>query len=524
MKKIILDGKSLNLKKIYDFAHSEPSDDNIVAVKKQSLDRIRSSHKYVSALASKAKPIYGINTGFGLLSDVKIPKSRLAELQVNLLRSHACGVGNPLSSAEARAALLLRTNTLMKGYSGVSPELIQKLMAVINSPIVPWIPEQGSVGASGDLAPLAHMALLLIGEGSAYWKGRLVSGKEALKRAGIKPHALKAKEGLALINGTQIMTAIGSLVLFESRRLAKIADIAGALSLEAVRGTSKAFHPMIQRVRPHLEQGLVAENMRSLLKSSAIAKSHKDCERVQDPYSFRCIPQVHGASRRMIENCVPILETEANSATDNPLVFLPKDLASRGEGAQGGEIMSGGNFHGEYVAMALDGLAIGLAEIANISDLRMQKLINPSMSGLPAFLTNDPGVNSGMMIVQVAAASLVSENKIYCHPASVDSIPTSADKEDHVSMGTTAARKCRQVLINSTRVLAMELLCAAQGIDFLRPLKAGAGAQAAYECIRDHVSFAKADRAFHFDIKIIEELIQSGALLDAVESKIGELN
>ncbi len=510
MKNLILDGKSLNLQKIHQFAHSEFGRTE-VSVSKSALGLVKKSHQYVKNVAGKSSPVYGINTGFGLLSDVRIPKQRLAELQINLLRSHACGVGAPLSAPETRAALLLRANTLVKGYSGVSPDLIQKLIAVLNSPIIPWIPEQGSVGASGDLAPLAHMALVLIGEGKAYWNGKLVPGNTALAKAKIKPHVLKAKEGLALINGTQIMTAIGALSVFEARRLAKVADIAGALSLEAFRGTSKAFHPMVHKVRPHREQSLVAENMRKLLANSGIGKSHIDCGRVQDPYSFRCIPQVHGAARRLIENCVPILETEANSATDNPLVFS-------------GEVISGGNFHGEYVAMMLDTLAIGLSELANISDLRIQKMINPSMSGLPAFLTPDPGVNSGMMIVQVAAASLVSENKVLSHPASVDSIPTSADKEDHVSMGVTAARKARQVLTNATRVLAMELLCAAQGVDFLKPLKPGRGARAAYDCIRAHVSFAEVDRPFHEDIEIIEQLIRSGTLLSAVEHDLGELN
>jgi histidine ammonia-lyase len=510
-KTLVLDGKSLNLKKIYGFANA-PSDAVEVSVGKAALNAVKKSHGYVSEIAAKTAPVYGINTGFGLLSDVKIPKQRLAELQVNLLRSHACGVGAPLSAPEVRAALLLRLNTIVKGNSGVSEELVKKLAEVINSPLIPWIPEQGSVGASGDLAPLAHMALVLIGEGKAYLDGRLISGKSALEKAKIKPIKLKPKEGLALINGTQIMTAIGALSVFEAIRLAKIADIAGALSLEAIRGTSVAFDPKIHRARPHAEQIQVAENMRRLLANSAIGKSHADCGRVQDPYSFRCIPQVHGAARRLIQNCIPVLETEANSATDNPLVFGR------------GEILSGGNFHGEYVAMALDTLAIALSEIANISDLRMQKLVNPAMSGLPAFLTPDPGVNSGMMIVQVSAASLVSENKILSHPASVDSIPTSADKEDHVSMGVTAARKARQILTNSTRVLAMELLCGAQGIDFLKPLKPGRGVRAAYECIRAHVSFAGRDRAFHEDIEIIEQLIRSGTLLSAVEHELGEMN
>ncbi len=368
------------------------------------------------------------------------------------------------------------------------------------------------------------MALVLIGEGKAYYNGKLLDGTSALKAAGLKPHILQAKEGLALINGTQIMTSIGALVLEESARLAKIADIAAAMSLEATKGTSRAFHPAIHALRPHLEQGQVAENMRRLLAKSAIAESHKDCGRVQDPYSFRCVPQVHGASRRFLTNASQILETEANSVTDNPLVFLPEDLKEGDGDSSAGEIISGGNFHGEYVAMAMDTVAIALSELANISDLRIQKLINPTMSGLPAFLTPDPGLNSGMMIVQVAAASLVSENKILSHPASVDSIPTSADKEDHVSMGTTAARKARQILINTKNVLAMELLCAAQGLDFHKPLRAGVGAQTALECIRKKVKFAAEDRAFHIDIEKIREMIDDNSLLTAVEEKLKKLH
>jgi len=412
-------------------------------------------------------------------------------------------------------AMLLRTNTLARGHSGCSPALLDKLLEIQNAGIVAWIPEQGSVGACGDLAPLAHMALLLIGEGRCWYKGEWQDSAKALRAAGIKPHALGPKEGLSLINGTQIMTAIGALTVAEGLQLAKISDLAGAMSLDAFRGTSVAFDDRIQRVRPHKEQAEVAANLRRLLKGSKIALSHKDCGKVQDPYSFRCMPQVHGAARRLLFNCVPVLETEMNSATDNPLVF-----ASGGRG----EILSGGNFHGEYVAMIMDTAAISLAELANISDLRIQKLINPAISGLPAFLTPDPGLNSGMMIVQVASASLVSENKVLSHPASVDSIPTSADKEDHVSMGVTAARKARQVAKNLRHVLAMELLCASQGIQLLRPLRSSKALEAAFSRIRECVPPIGEDRIFHHDIMAIEALLRDGSLLEAAESELGSLH
>lgn len=523
MKSLILTGSSLTLDALSRAAHAPADRLPKISIAPKARARAEKAHRYVQSLARGNKAIYGVNTGFGLLSDVRISKDKLAQLQINLLRSHAAGVGPPLSRAEVRAALILRINTLCKGHSGVSTALLDTLVEMINRDVVPWVPEQGSVGACGDLAPLAHLALVAIGEGRAYWRGKIMSGAQAMRAAKIRPHKLQAKEGLALINGTQIMTAIGALTLIRAKNIVRLADIAGAISLEAVRGTTKAFHPKIQAVRAHPEQADVAQNLRKLLSRSAIAESHKDCGRVQDPYSFRCMPQVHGAARAQLNHAERILATEVNSATDNPLVFLPEDLRRQGDGPQGGELISGGNFHGEFVAMALDGLAIGLAEIANISDLRMQKLINPAMSGLPAFLTSDPGLNSGLMIVQVAAASLVSENKVLAHPASVDSIPTSADKEDHVSMGVTAARKARQILDNVSNVLAMEFLCGTQGLEFLRPLRAGRGAQAAYECVRTEVKPIKADRPFHEDITAIRALMDSGELLAAAEKSAGEL-
>jgi histidine ammonia-lyase len=520
MKPLILDGASLDLDTVWHWAHGPRGE---LKVSDKAKRRLKEAQAYVGKLAAGKEAVYGVNTGFGLLSDVKIPRDKLAQLQVNLIRSHAVGVGNPLSVPEARAAMLLRTNTLAKGHSGISLALMDKLLEVQNANIIPWIPEQGSVGACGDLAPLAHMALVLIGEGRCWYEGQWMESADALQRAGIQPHVLGAKEGLSLINGTQIMTAIGALVLAEGIQLAKCADIAGALSLEAFRGTVKAFHPLVHAVRPHSDQIAVAANLRKLLARSKIAESHKDCTKVQDPYSFRCMPQVHGASRRFLLNCVPVLETEMNSATDNPLVFLKSDLKGKGEGPAGGEIISGGNFHGQFVAMAMDTATIALSEFANISDLRVQKLINPTLSGLPAFLTRDPGLNSGMMIVQVASASLVSENKVLSHPACVDSIPTSADKEDHVSMGVTAARKSRQVLQNLRHVLAMEFLCASQGIDLLRPLKTTKPLEAVQSVIRSVVPPIGDDRIFHHDILAIDKLLAEGKILAAAEAATGEL-
>ncbi|RZA08171.1 MAG: histidine ammonia-lyase [Proteobacteria bacterium] len=521
---LTLDGSSLNLSSLRQWSYFPAGE---LKVSEKAKRKIKESQAYVGKRAAGKEAVYGVNTGFGLLSDVKIPKDKLEQLQLNLIRSHAVGVGNPLSIPEARAAMLLRTNTLAKGHSGCSLALIEKLLEVQNAGIVAWVPEQGSVGACGDLAPLAHMALVLIGEGQCYLDGKLMDSAAALKIAGIKPHRLIAKEGLSLINGTQVMTAIGALTLAEGLHLAKCADIAGALSLEAFRGTVKAFHPLVHAVRPHPEQIAVAANLRKLMGRSKIGESHKDCTKVQDPYSFRCMPQVHGASRRFLDNVVGILETEMNSATDNPLVFLDSDFKGlkgfKGEGPDGGEIVSGGNFHGQYVAMAMDTVAIALSEFANISDLRVQKLINPSISGLPAFLTRDPGLNSGMMIVQVASASLVSENKILSHPASVDSIPTSADKEDHVSMGVTAARKARQIMVNLRHVLAMEFLSASQGIDLLRPLRTSAALEAVQEEIRSVVPPIGDDRIFHHDIMAITQLLSEGKILAAAEGVLGEL-
>lgn len=523
-KDILLDGESLTLSAVVAVARRAAGKGPRVKLAPAAKKRVAAAHDYVMRLARGEAAIYGVNTGFGLLSDVRIEKEKLAQLQVNLLRSHAAGVGEPLRPEVVKAALLLRANTLAKGYSGCSVELVEAILALLDKEVIPWVPEQGSVGACGDLAPLAHMSLVLIGEGKAYYRGKLLDGAAALRAAGLKPYKLKAKEGLSLINGTQIMTAIGALVVHDAIELANLADIAGAMSLEAFRGTQKAFHPMIHAARPHPGQIRVAKNLQLLLRGSKIAVSHKNCGRIQDPYSLRCMPQVHGVSRDYIQRCVGLLETEFNSSTDNPLVFTPEMLREKGENEGGGEIVSGGNFHGQYVAMAMDTVGIALAEFANIAEQRIEKLINPAMSQLPAFLTPEPGLNSGMMIVQVAAASLVSENKILAHPAVVDSIPTSADKEDHVSMGVTAARKAAAILSNVKNVVAMELLCASQGIEFHRPLRSSAAIEIAMETIRKVVPPIAEDRAFHLDIGAIRELIDNGHLLRAVEEEVGALD
>jgi histidine ammonia-lyase len=409
--------------------------------------------------------------------------------------------------------MVLRANVMAKGFSGVRLEVLRRLVEMINKGVHPLIPEQGSVGASGDLAPLAHLSSVLLGEGKAIYQGRRMSGEKAMEKAGIPIVTLKAKEGLSLINGTQVMTAVGLLALLRAERLCKVADIVGACTLDALKGTFSAFDPDIQRVRPFPGQLAVARNFQKLGKYDPIAESHKSCPKVQDAYSIRCMPQVHGAVRDALGYVRRTLEVEVNSATDNPLIF-----------AERGKILNCGNFHGEPVAFALDLLGIAMAELGSISERRIEKLINPALSGLPPFLTQKGGLHSGLMMVQVSAASLVSENKVLAHPASVDSIPTSADKEDHVSMGTIAARKARDIVRNVEQVLAMELLCATQGLEFLLPLHPGRGIFEAYKVVRQKVSPIKGDRRFSEDIQEIHSLIESGELLRCVEKVAGNLN
>lgn len=496
MKPLVIGEKALTLEDVAQVAR----DYRKVVLGPKARDKVEKTYQYLKTRASSGETIYGVNTGFGLLSSVRIEDKELEQLQYNLLRSHAVGTGERLTEAQARAMVLLRAANLALGHSGVRPLVIDQLISLLNKRVTPVIPEQGSVGASGDLAPLSHLALVLIGEGRAIYKGEEMNGGTALRKAGLKKIRLGPKEGLALINGTQFMTAIGTLALLEAEYLCDVADLAGAMTVEALRGTEVAFEPEIHSVRPHPGQLHVAKRMRAILtpkgKKSAIAKSHENCGKVQDPYSVRCIPQVHGASRDVLTFVRQVLEREVNSVTDNPLVFPEQ-----------GKVLSGGNFHGQIVSIAMDSLSIAMAEIASISEQRIEKLVNPAISELPAFLIKEGGLNSGYMIVQVAAASIVSENKTLAHPASVDSIPTSADKEDHVSMGAWSARKAAQVVTNARRVLAMELMAAAQGIEFLRPLRSSPLIETAHRKIRSKVPFMKTDRTLYTDIASVEKFL-----------------
>jgi histidine ammonia-lyase len=456
---------------------------------------------------------YGINTGFGRFVSRTIPPELTGELQLRLLRSHACGVGEPYPDEIVRAAMLLRANALAKGNSGARVETVELLLECLNRGVLPVVPSRGSVGASGDLAPLAHLALPLVGEGWALVDGERMPGGEALARAGLEPVRLTAKEGLSLVNGTQFMAAVGALALVRSLRLAKAADIVCALSVEALQGSRVSFLARIHELRPHRGQIAVAANILRLLEGSAIIEAHRWCDRVQDAYSIRCAPQVHGACRDLLEYAERTVQIEINAATDNPLVLL-----------ETGELLSNGNFHGQPLAFALDALAMALAELASISERRLERLVNPSLSeGLPPFLTHDGGLNSGFMIPQYVAASLVSENKVLCHPASVDSIPTSAGQEDHVAMGNASALKCWQVLANAERTLAIELLAAAQAVEFLAPLEPGAGGRAAHGAVRALSATVFEDRALAHDIERVAAAISSDDLVAAVEDEVGAL-
>lgn len=445
------------------------------------------------ALASEGVH-YGINTGFGYLSDVRIEKDKLSELQVNLIRSHACGVGEALEPDLVRALLMVRAHTFFLGHTGISQDCVKLILDFMQSDILPVIPVQGSVGASGDLAPLAHLALALIGEGEVFWQSSRKPADKVLQSLGLKPHGLAPKEGLSLINGTHFMTTVAAKAVVEAKALLGAADALLCLSLDAVRGTIKAFDPKIHELRAHPGQIQVATNVRNLFhEPDAILDSHKDCGKVQDPYSFRCGPQVHGASRDTVSFVEQTINRELNSVTDNPLCFSD------------GSILSGGNFHGEPVAMAMDFLAIALAEIGNISERRLEKITNPVMSGLPPFVAKDSGLSSGFMIPHVVAAALASENKIHCHPASVDSIPTSADKEDHVSMGPIAALKARRVIRNTAKILAIEALASCQGLDLLRPLTPNRAIGAIYQAIRQISPEMDQDRPMYRDIEAVAD-------------------
>jgi histidine ammonia-lyase len=456
---------------------------------------------------------YGVNTGFGRFHSVSIPTELTEELQVRLLRSHACGVGDPYPDEIVRAAMLLRANALANGHSGARIETVELLIECLNRGLLPRVPSRGSVGASGDLAPLAHLALPLIGEGEASVDGESLSGAEALAKVGLEPIRLAAKEGLSLINGTQFMAAFGALGLVRARRLAKIADVACALSVEALQGSRASFMPQIHRLRPLRGQIASAENVFRLLAESAVIEAHRWCDKVQDAYSLRCAPQVHGASRDLLDYVDYTVTTELNAATDNPLVL-----------ADDGLLVSNGNFHGQSLAFALDAMAMAVSELANIAERRIERLVNPNLSdGLPAFLTLDGGLNSGFMIPQYVAASLVSENKALCHPSSVDSIPTSAGQEDHVSMGNASGLKMWQVVSNAERVLAIELLAGAQGVEFLAPLEPGIGGRAARAWVRSISRRLQEDRPLAPEIERVAAAIRNGSALAAIEAEAGEL-
>jgi histidine ammonia-lyase len=477
-------------------------------------DAMTAARELVERVAhGSSEHTYGVNTGFGRFVSKQIPEELTEELQLRLLRSHACGVGEPYPDEVVRAAMLLRANALAKGNSGARIETVELLLACLERGVLPRVPARGSVGASGDLAPLAHLALPLVGEGEASYDGALVSGAEALRRAGLEPVRLTAKEGLSLINGTQFMAAQGALGLVRARRLAKAADCACALSLEALQGSRTSFLPQVHALRPLRGQAASARNVLRLLEGSAIIESHRWCDKVQDAYSLRCAPQVHGASRDLLDYVEYTVETELNAATDNPLVLVEDNL-----------LVSAGNFHGQPLAFALDALAMAVAELASISERRVERLVNPNLSdGLPAFLTTDGGLNSGFMIAQYVAASLVSENKSLCHPASVDSIPTSAGQEDHVSMGNASGLKAWQVLANVERAVAIELLAASQAVEFLAPLEPGAGARATHDAVRSLSERLRDDRPLGRDIETVAAAVRDGSLVAAVEGAVGEL-
>lgn len=467
----------------------------------------------VNALVADNKPSYAITTGVGKLSDVRIAGEQIRELQLNLLRSHAVGMGEPLSSVETRAMMLLRANSLSKGHSGVRPVVIDTLCEMLNRGVTPFVPSQGSVGASGDLAPLAHLALVIIGEGECLdERGVRIPGNEALRRAQIKPLTLEAKEAVSLINGTQAMLALGVLAIIAAETLVDSADVIGSLTLDALHGTDSAFDARIHQARPHAGQVLSAANLRKMLDGSELRESHRNCGRVQDAYSLRCIPQVHGAVRDAVAYGRRVMEIEVNSAVDNPLVFV-NDRAEAG-----GDVISGGNFHGEPLAFALDFLGIALSALAGISERRVERLVNPALNeGLPPFLASGAGLNSGFMMPQVTAAALVSENKILAHPASVDSITTSGNKEDYVSMGMTAAVKLKRIVENARNVLAIEAMAAAQALDFLVPLKTGKRGQAAHAAIRSVSPAIEKDRVMYEDFERIAKLIADRKIAEALK-------
>jgi len=506
---ILIDGQTLTLEALASIAEQGTH----VGLSPEAIPAIEASCQLVRSIVDGDQQVYSINTGFGALSKIAIAKADVARLQLNFVRSHAAGTGTPLSEPVVRAMMALRANTLAKGFSGVRPQVIELLLAMLNKGVHPVVPSQGSLGASGDLAPLAHLALVLIGEGNAWLNGHKLTGGEALKQAGLKPVVLQAKEGLALVNGTQMMTAIGALNVLKAERLCKLADLAAAMSVDGFMGSHKPFTAAVQKVRNHPGQVISAANIDTLLAGSEIAQSHAGCKKVQDPYSFRCTPQVHGAVRDTVVFVRGVIEREMNAATDNPLLF-----------AETGEAISQGNFHGEPVALAMDYLGIALSELGSIAERRIDKLNDPAFSELPAFLTmGQEGLNSGTMIVHYTAASLVSENKVLAHPASVDSIPSSNNKEDHVSMGSIAARKAETIIGHVQYIVATELFCATQALRFRHPLKSGRGVEAAFTLLETRVPPIVEDRVFQGEIQALHDWLDTDELVAHVALTVGGL-
>lgn len=508
MKEIFLGMDGMSLEDLVAIAREGAK----VRLRRESEERILDARKLIEKWVQEDRTIYGVTTGFGALSDVSISKEETQRLQENILMSHAAGVGDVLDKETVRAVMALRIKDLARGHSGICLETVSRLIHLLNRDVCPVIPEKGSVGASGDLAPLAHLSLTLLGMGEAFYEGQKMSGAEALRRCGMRPLQLEAGEGLALVNGTQMMTAIGGLAVYDALRLSRMADITAAMSLEVLMGSRTEFDPRIHQVRPHPGQAASANNMHRITQNSEIISSHKDCSRIQDAYTLRCSPQVHGASKDAITYAKRVVETEMNSSTNNPLIF-----------PESKEFLLGGNFHGQPVALAMDFLCMAVSELANISERRIERLVNPQLSGLPAFLVSDGGLNSGFMIAQYTAASLVSENKVLSHPACVDSIPTSANKEDHVSMGSISARKCREIVKNTEYVIVIELLCGAQAMDLFTNMKPGEGTLVAYRIIRDAVPHLDKDRILSKDIETMVHLMRSGKILEEVEKVIGKL-
>jgi len=507
MGHLSIDGEHLTIKDVVDVARNSRR----VGLSEQAVERIRKSRDYVDSLVDKEAVVYGITTGFGKFSDVFISKEDTRALQRNLIVSHACSLGNPLTEETVRAIMLLRANALAKGFSGIRLETVNTLVEMLNKGVHPVIPEKGSLGASGDLAPLANMVLVMLGEGEAYYKGVGMTGKEAMEKAGIKTVELTSKEGLALINGTPVMTGIGALAVYDAEDLLKNADIIAAMTLEALKGITTAFDRKVHEVRGQKGQMAAARNMLRIVSGSELTTTQGQI-RVQDAYTLRCIPQIHGASRDAVQYVKEKVSIELNAATDNPLVFADDD-----------QVISGGNFHGQPIALAMDFLGIAVSELANVSERRLERLVNPQLNDLPAFLTRKGGLNSGFMITQYAAASIVSENKILAHPASVDSIPSSANQEDHVSMGTTAARKARVILDNVQKVLGIEAFAASQAISFRGDVRLGKGTSEAYKLIRKEIAPVEEDRIMYTDMNKLDEMVKSEALIRAVESAVGEL-